>query len=178
MPCHAWSPFGEDGDVVAVDDVAREGDDERAVHAERLRREEHLLDDVAVAVVAEERRVVAVVRDEAHPPVRRLLADAHEADGRQPLEVEPARLQVGVAVVVVARGLVGVRVVRQVAHRARPRRPPGPTSFSLSPSCSVGRDAEPVREEVVLADRVAQGARVPDLFTDAVTSSGKLRSCS
>ena len=106
----------EDGDIVAVDEVARrERRRTGLLSPSGFVREEDLLDDVAVAVVAEERRVVAVVRDDSHAPVRGLLADAEEPDGREPIDIEPARLHVVVAVVLVARRLVGARVVRDCA---------------------------------------------------------------
>src|SRR6185503_3858909 len=99
---------------VLVDEVPAEDERERAVLAGRLGREEDLLDRVAAAVVAEERRVIAVVGEDAEAPVVGLLADAKQAYFREELRVRPAELDVGPRVArVVARVVVGAHVVRR-----------------------------------------------------------------
>ncbi len=61
---------------IGVDEVPAEHERERAVFAGGPRREHDLLDEISISIIAEERRVVAVVREDAHAPMVRLLADA------------------------------------------------------------------------------------------------------
>ena len=80
--------------LIAVDEVAGDEDGELRGATEGPGGEEHALGRVAAAVVAEERGVIAVVGDHAHPDVVRLLPDADETDLRPEVGVEPARVEV------------------------------------------------------------------------------------
>jgi hypothetical protein len=145
----------EAGVVVAVDEVAREREVEVGVFAARLRREEDAFADRSVAVVAEEQRVIAVVREDAHAPVVRLLTEPHDAERKPVLCIQPPHLHVAEAVVLVARRHVGVRVARLVVGDDEPREHVHLThDLEEVLDLEARRHAEPVMDEVVLAERL------------------------
>ena len=60
--------------------------------------------------------MIPVVRQDTHPPMVGLLSEPDDAERQLVLGVEPARLDVAEAVVVVARRRVGGDVARLVAE--------------------------------------------------------------
>ena len=91
---------------VAEDEIAGDEHGELRCATERACREENTLGDVAAAIIAKERGVIAVVRDHPHSEVVRLLADLEEADLRPDVDVEPARVEID-----------GVRLRHRIARR-------------------------------------------------------------
>ncbi len=98
--------------------------------------------------------MIAVVGEDAHAPVVRLHADAHEAERKLVLCIQPARLDVAEAVVVVARRLIRARAVRALSEEDAGEHVELADELELVTDLHARRDAQPVRDELVLADRV------------------------
>jgi hypothetical protein len=138
--------------VVAEDEIRGEREVEVAVLPARLRREEDALADRSVAVVAEERHVIAVVGEDAHAPVVRLLADAHDAERKPVLCIQPARLDVAEAVVLVARRRVGARVARELSEDDAGEEIDLSDDLERVAHLEARREPEPVRADRVLLE--------------------------
>ena len=90
-PCSATSPSRRSA-AILEHDIAGERDRERRVGSRRFGREQHALDAGTAAIVAEQRRVIAVVRQNAHSPMRALLAESQHTDRGPVLHIQPARV--------------------------------------------------------------------------------------
>ena len=152
---------------ILEDELTANRHGQRAVFAERLRAEQDPVADRAVTVVAEQGRVVSVVRDDPHSPVVRHLADPEEPYRRDPVEVHPARLDIAESVVRVARRLIGGRIVGHVSGDHAGDEIELGDEEDVLPELEARGEAEPVIEPRVLAERVGGRAGVGE--QDAVT---------
>ena len=139
----------EVGRLIPRDPVEADADRVGALEAVGLDREERAPDEVAVAVVAEDRLLVAPVRHHAEAPREAHLPEPEETDRGQPLEIEMAQPDPGVAVLV-ARPHRGGGALRQVAEGHPVEHVPFGDEPQLGSEAGLHAQAEPLLGPVVL----------------------------